>query len=64
MSIIALLVTIGLIWLAYWGVTTLFNIHPMGARILLVVCVIVSVLLVLAAFGLLPSGGGSVPQIG
>jgi hypothetical protein len=65
MSIIMLLVYLALIGLFYWAITTLVPMPAAIARIILVVCVVVAILLVLSAFGLLPSGGGGqVPQIG
>lgn len=53
---IALIVTLALIGLIYWIVTTLIPMPAQIQRVILVVCVVVAILMVLKAFGLLPSG--------
>jgi hypothetical protein len=55
MSILVLFVEVGLIWLCCWAVKTLFPIEPQGQKVITVVAVVVSILLVLSAFGLLPA---------
>lgn len=56
MPIITLLVVLALIGLAYWGITTLIPMPAQIAKVILVVCVVVAVLVVLSAFGILPTG--------
>lgn len=63
MSIIVLLVYLALIGLLVWAITSLIPMPAQIAKIIIVVAIIICVLIVLSAFGLLPSGGGQVPQL-
>lgn len=54
MTVLQALVAIGLTWLAFWSITTLIpGIPEAGRRVLLVICVVVSVLIALTLFGLI-----------
>ena len=62
-GIIGLLIAVALIGLVVWAITTLVPMDAKFKQIIYVIAVVVTVLFVLSAFGLLPSGI-DVPRVG
>ena len=62
-GIIGLLIAVALIGLVVWAITTLVPMDAKFKQIIYVIAVVVTVLFVLSAFGLLPSGIGA-PRVG
>jgi hypothetical protein len=64
MSIVALLILIALLGLVAYFITTLIPMPPQFKTLIILVALLIAILLVLQAFGLLPSiGNVQVPRV-